>query len=127
MRLSLQKNKAIKMKKIKEGVYKVTILNVRILGEKENREQTEGNIYLIQNTKTKNLKIGFSVKNSETRLKQLQTGNESKLILLYTQTGTFKDEKSLHKKFLKFKLEGEWFKFSEKIIDQFKKHKRMKQ
>lgn len=66
---------------------------------------------------TKNIKIGFTTKEINYRLKQLQTGNENKLELIFYINGTHKIEKKLHKKFVNLKLEGEWFKESQEIYD----------
>lgn len=67
-------------------------------------------IYVIQEEVSKAFKIGIS-KNPEARLKQLQTGNSSKLSLIYTTKAEsrFQDELELHKLFEEYKLQGEWF------------------
>lgn len=67
-------------------------------------------IYVIQEEVSKAFKIGIS-KNPEVRLKQLQTGNSSKLSLIYKAKANnrFKDELELHKLFEEYKLQGEWF------------------
>ena len=67
-------------------------------------------IYVIQEEVSKAFKIGIS-KNPQVRLKQLQTGNSSKLSLIYTTKAEsrFKDELELHKLFEEYKLQGEWF------------------
>jgi predicted GIY-YIG superfamily endonuclease len=55
-------------------------------------------------------KIGVA-KNPERRLKQLQTGNQKKLVLEFIdyKNEPYKIEKSLHRSFHKFKTNGEWF------------------
>jgi Rha family phage regulatory protein len=67
-------------------------------------------IYVIQEEVSKAFKIGIS-KNPQARLKQLQTGNSSKLSLIYTTKAEsrFQDELELHKLFEEYKLQGEWF------------------
>ena len=67
-------------------------------------------VYAIMEEDTNNIKIGIS-KNPEARLKQLQTGNSSKLRLIGMRKAEnkFKDEKALHQKNESYKIHGEWF------------------
>jgi hypothetical protein len=65
-------------------------------------------IYFIQNTVALAIKIGYSVK-PDVRLADLQTASPHKLTLLGTISGTKDHESWLHKRFAKYKLEGEWF------------------
>ncbi len=75
-------------------------------------------VYFIQDSVTKMVKIGKTgINNSPARLKQLQTGNPSQLVLVRTiptQQG-FKLEKELHKKHINNHYRGEWFK--EAVLD----------
>lgn len=70
-------------------------------------------LYLIQCDETQQIKIGVS-KNPNKRLKQLQTGNGSKLRLLkvYQIENDIFIEKRLHKMFWQNRRKGEWFQFS---------------
>lgn len=77
-------------------------------------------IYLISDKKTYYYKIGVS-KNPETRLKQLQTGNQSKLTLNkkvlcenYNEV-----EQSLHNKYSMFRINGEWFELTDDDVNSF--------
>jgi len=78
-------------------------------------------IYLIQNNLEDTFKIGYT-NNVKTRLNSLQTGNSTELILLKVIEGTMEEEKKLHDKFKDFKILGEWFSFSEDILNYFNVH-----
>ena len=68
-------------------------------------------IYFIQDTSVLNIKIGFTgAADAEDRLRQLQTGSPSGLILLATIPGEQKDEHALHERFKDARVHGEWFK-----------------
>jgi len=69
----------------------------------------EGCVYFIMSEKTHAIKIGFTAGLVEKRLSSLQTAHPYKLQLLATTSGTVEYEKSLHKRFGNFRLEGEWF------------------
>lgn len=70
-------------------------------------------IYFTQDSGSLNIKIGFTEKEdlpaAEARAKNLQTGNPSKLVVLAVMPGTKQDEKTLHEKFDKHCVGGEWF------------------
>ena len=66
-------------------------------------------VYLIKDTKTGYIKIGFTSVDVNQRLKSLQTGNPSKLKLLKVYDGNMQDEQNLHKLFTNKKVGGEWF------------------
>ncbi|RPI71428.1 MAG: helicase, partial [Geobacteraceae bacterium] len=68
-----------------------------------------GSVYFIQSEKTHAVKIGFTSGPIEKRLASLQTAHPYKLQLLAALAGTVAYEKSLHDRFAKFRLEGEWF------------------
>lgn len=84
-------------------------------------------IYIISNEDS-NIKIGVS-KHPDKRVKQLQTGNEHKLTLLFTEefdcdrSHLLKIEDKIHKecKYLCEGLQGEWFKISPNNIERLKK------
>ena len=67
-------------------------------------------LYLIRNTDNDTYKIGVS-KNPSLRIKQLQTGNASKLELIHTFESKFsyKIESSLHRKYSLQNIYNEWF------------------
>ena len=72
-------------------------------------------IYFIEEGLDGKIKIGYSTNPSE-RLKTLQTSNPRTLRLLITIEGNEQDEKILHTKFSKYRLQGEWFEPNEEIL-----------
>ena len=70
-------------------------------------------IYLIQSLENSYYKIGVS-KNPQKRIKQLQTGNSSKLKLIDTFRTEHANviEKTLQRRYNYLKKEGEWFDLS---------------
>lgn len=67
-------------------------------------------LYVIRNTETGNYKVGIS-SDPERRLKDLQTGNDCKLELIYTSNGgkTKRDERDQHLIDSANNIRGEWF------------------
>lgn len=70
-------------------------------------------IYLIQSLEDSYYKIGIS-KNPKRRIRQLQTGNSSKLKLIesYPSEHAGLIEKTLQRRYAYLKKEGEWFDLS---------------
>ena len=79
-----------------------------------------GYIYLIKCETDSQYKIGVS-KSPQRRLKQIQTGNPSKvsLITTYQSEIAYKIEKVLQRRFSHLKKEGEWFDLSIKDETSF--------
>lgn len=83
-------------------------------------------MYIISNDKGY-IKVGIS-KNPKRRLKQLQTGNQNKLTLLFTEefecerNHLLKIEKLVHKDLKSFKSDsvGEWFKINTSDLNKVK-------
>ena len=69
-------------------------------------------IYFISNGE--HIKIGYTSKSIEKRLKQLNTGSPEKLFLCGWQSGDMKLEKKLHKQFHKYN--HEWFVVNEPLL-----------
>ena len=67
-------------------------------------------VYAIRECDTGNIKLGIS-RDPEQRLKQMQTGNSSRLELVgYREAkNRFKDERALHFKAADYRIRGEWF------------------
>lgn len=67
-------------------------------------------VYAIREVETGNVKIGIS-KDPAERLKQLQTGNSSELVLVASipAGNRYKDESNAHKKLSNINIRGEWF------------------
>ena len=81
---------------------------------------TEGFVYFIKEIETGNIKIGFSEKHPQKRLKGFQTGNSNRLILQGYIEGTYQDELELHREFAdeRIRKENEWFKSSPRLIER---------
>lgn len=67
------------------------------------------------------VKIGYSDESPERRIKQLQTGNPRKLVLLGSIRGTLADEATLHQRFISRNVLQEWFKPSGELLAIFRK------
>jgi hypothetical protein len=86
-----------------------------------------GFVYLIvewdnMTSNSNNVKIGSTKKNPKNRLKELQTGNSSKLAVLssYETMLPHKLEKLLHMHYHRNKLNGEWFNMTDKDVAKFR-------
>lgn len=67
-------------------------------------------IYFVQDESSLNIKIGFhGGADAMERIKSLQTGCPSRLVLLATCDGTQQEERLLHDKFSDARVQGEWF------------------
>lgn len=65
-------------------------------------------IYFIQNQITGRIKIGYS-KEPDCRIKNLQTGNDAELKVLFSIPGGYKEETELRKRFKHLHYRGEWY------------------
>jgi len=87
---------------------------------------SDGFVYFIQEEETGRIKIGFSEKHPKGRLKDFQTGNSNKLILLGYIEGTLQNESNLHKEFSKERIRKgnekgkEWFESSPRLKERIK-------
>ena len=73
--------------------------------------------YFIQGELTQHIKIGKTNCGIEERMSKLQTGSPDKLNFLGACFGPSSSEAALHYKFKKYRIHGEWFLPSEKIIE----------
>lgn len=71
-------------------------------------------IYFIYDKVNNAVKIGVTV-NIYSRLANLQCGNPTKLTVIKTIDGTYKEEEILHYHYRKYRLVGEWFIYSADI------------
>lgn len=71
-------------------------------------------VYLILCKENNTCKIGYSNSPGK-RLSDLQVGNPYKLTLEKTLVGNEELERSIHSRFAKFRLNGEWFKYTKEI------------
>lgn len=79
-----------------------------------------GYIYFLlarDNLVTPMLKIGFSLRRPDLRLRGCQTGSPSKLELICVIVGTMRDERALHIRFKADHSHGEWFTYSGDLQD----------
>jgi hypothetical protein len=68
----------------------------------------EERVYFIRDVETRYIKVGIAV-NVRARLKQLQTGNASRLELLGAIPGGLVREQELHRRWAQYRGRGEWF------------------
>lgn len=71
--------------------------------------ELNGSIYVIGCPEPMAIKVGFTTKSPLARLKQLQTGNPQRLILLGWYPGNVQQEREIHAQLAEFRLSGEWF------------------
>lgn len=81
----------------------------------------EGWVYFIQRGADGPIKIGFTTREPEERLAQLQVGSPDQLLLIgYEPAWTISYERELHKRFSEHKLSREWFEPTAPILDHIK-------
>jgi hypothetical protein len=73
-------------------------------------------IYFIQDSRTLEIKIGYTGADVMVRLNALQTGNASKLEVIACVPGELTDEARLHVKFAAARVGGEWFRPSPDLL-----------
>ncbi len=83
----------------------------------------KGFVYLLEEYRNEEIafKIGFTTKSVESRVKQLQTGNSSEIVIVssFKTKHYLKVEKILHNKFNTERKRGEWFDLDEKTALTF--------
>lgn len=75
-----------------------------------------GSVYFIQQGAAGPIKIGFSDR-PERRVAQLQTSTPERLRILATMPGSKQTEGSLHRRFARHRMQGEWFRPAQEILD----------
>jgi hypothetical protein len=75
-------------------------------------------VYLVGAVEAKAVKIGYSAR-PLVRLSQIQTGSPFVVELLSVIDGDVGTEAVAHSKFRKYRMRGEWFKWSPEIIEWF--------
>jgi hypothetical protein len=89
----------------------------RIVAAEQARSRVTGDcVYFIQGMKGGPIKIGHS-RDVEKRIKELQTGFPTKLIVLALLPGSRSTEASLHRRFKKYRLHGEWFSPAPELLE----------
>lgn len=116
-----KKNEEEKAKKIAEEIRQQQIAENRRLGVEKSKitrykKKYKGFVYFIQGECGGGIKIGFS-KKPEERLKQLQTGYPDTLKILCLVPGNEQTERIFHKQFDAFRLNGEWYKPNNVLLD----------
>ena len=66
-------------------------------------------IYAVQCGAGGPIKLGFTSKDPQVRLNQLQNGNHQKLTLLAAADGGEWTEKEIHRLLAKYRIRGEWY------------------
>lgn len=75
-------------------------------------------IYFAQDESTLHIKIGFTDADDATeRVRQLQTGNPSPIILLCSTPGDRDFERLLHQKYAAARVAGEWFRPVPRLLE----------
>ena len=88
----------------------------------------EGYVYFILDREMDRVKIGYTRRDPNKRLKQLQTGSSSELELLYyVEANGFNTERHLHRLFNGLKIQGEWFEFGYHIKHWIMNNKYLKE
>lgn len=78
-------------------------------------------VYFIQIGDSGDIKIGYT-NNIKKRLKELQTGSPKKLKLLGYIDGGRTKEQELHSQFKQYRVNGEWFRLHQEIVDYINKN-----
>jgi Meiotically up-regulated gene 113 len=74
-------------------------------------------IYFAQDETTFFIKIGFTDRDdAEARIRSLQTGNPSSLVLLFTMPGSQAEERAIHQRFATHRVRGEWFRPCREVL-----------
>ena len=87
--------------------------------EEAYRKRHPGFIYFIQGESGGPIKIGYT-QDLRARLNSLQTGHPDVLILLGAFPGNTGDERNLHEEYSDYRIRGEWFRPTEKILEKIK-------
>lgn len=74
-----------------------------------------GYVYFVQATRCRLIKIGYSDE-PLVRLRSLRMSGPDELTLLAVKRGDMADERELHATFARFRLHGEWFKPSKRLL-----------
>jgi len=86
-------------------------------------KKAKGYVYFIQGQCGGAIKIGYSVC-PEKRLKELQTGYPDTLVILLMIPGSEATEHTLHREFSASRLQGEWFRPDEYLLNKIKEFKK---
>lgn len=88
----------------------------------------QGYVYFILDKVKNHVKIGFTRKEPEKRLKQLQTSNSSELELIYyVEANGFNTERFLHRLFEGCRVSKEWYEYGYHIKHWIMNNKYLKE
>jgi len=79
----------------------------------------QGLVYLIGSDDARILKIGYTTRNIEERLREVQAGRAYELKVIKTKPGSFETEKAELLKARRFQIHSEWFTWDDSIIENF--------
>lgn len=74
-------------------------------------------VYFIQAGESPTIKIGFCKGDPSRRLRQLQTSSPARLRLLLAVSGGQRKEQALHRQFAGLRINGEWFRADQALLD----------
>lgn len=92
------------------------IIDVALRSRTEPTKKT-GTVYLAESDGL--LKIGFTVRPVQERMRQLSSGRAADVTLIASFPGTFNDEHFTHLRFAEHRHRGEWFRDAAEIRDYF--------
>lgn len=73
-------------------------------------------IYFVRDEATLQIKIGFTDRDLEERLREFQTGCPGLLTPLLAVSGTRRDEQAWHRRFAAARVRGEWFRPTPELL-----------
>lgn len=77
----------------------------------------QGFVYFIACSETLRVKIGFTSSDPHERMRTLQTGSPTKLIMVACHRGDESLERDLHEQYAEHRLHGEWFNMCEDLFE----------
>lgn len=104
----------MEMKNTLMNMFKVKLLEEVLPQDNRLRQY----VYIIENCDTSRIKIGVG-QDPENRIKQLQTGSDSELSLVYRSnlcSNAFEVEKFMHDNFNDYHIRGEWFEVDKTLV-----------
>ena len=121
-----RKNEAERAKRIRQEIDNCRTdekeLGIIDKGTQKRPKKHKGYVYFLQGQCGGAIKIGYSI-NPEKRLRELQTGYPDTLIILLMIPGSEASESALHRQFEASRLNGEWFRPDNLLIDKIKELK----
>lgn len=79
-------------------------------------------IYFVQAFPSRAIKIGFTHRNLDQRITEIQKNSPDDLLVLGCMYGSRNDEKALHERFRQWHLRDEWFQDADEIHEYIKQN-----